>query len=425
MIIRFVTLQDAQQFYCYVSFSMKKVLIVNDGFPPRGWGGANTIAYLHAKGLLERGFEVQVFTTTQDKNMPIGASMYEGISVHTFYTDYLPRWWAYKSLNNRELTKAFEKELKAFSPDIVHFHNIHHYFSYRSITIAKRSGAKVFLTAHDVMSFAYQKLHNFIDYSSTAIPTAFNYHVPWLVNLKDARLRYNPLRNFIIRRCLKQVDQIFAVSEALKQALADNGIKGNVSVVHNGIDSERFKNCPPHNEPTVLFVGRFTPDKGRDVTLRAFAKVVEEIPEAQLHVIGFPVGQKEPVMDALIDELDIRKNIVLHPPVPYPQMPEQYCKASVVAVPSIIFDSFPTANLEAMAAGKPVIATCFGGSCEVVENGVTGFIINPLDIDLLAQKITTLLQDEALAARFGAAGRTRLTKEFSLERQLAQYGKFY
>lgn len=404
--------------------NMKKILIVNDAFPPHSSGGAHTVAFLHAKGLCERGHTVQVFTTTQ-KREEVGTRVYEGVSVRTFYTDYHPRWWAYKSLNNRKITKEFEVGLKAFNPDIVHFHNIHLYFSYHCIAIAKKSGAKVFLTVHDVMSFAYQKLHTFIDYTSTAIPTSFDYHVPWYVNLKDARLRYNPLRNFIIRKYLKQVDQIFSVSEALEQALADNTISGNVSVVHNGIDSERFRNCPPHDEPTVLFVGRFTPDKGRDVVLRAFAKVVAQIPKTRLVVVGFPVGQQEPAMEQLIDALNIRKNILLLPPVPYLQMPEYYCKASVVVVPSIIFDSFPTANLEAMAAGKPVIATCFGGSREVVEDGTTGFIINPLDVENFAQKMLVLLRNTEEATAMGTAGLARVRAVFTLKRQLEAYSESY
>lgn len=410
---------------------MKKILIVTDGFPPLVWGSVSSIALTHARGLKALGWNVRVFTTTQDTKQKTGWDEFEGIPVRTFYANYHPRWWAYKSLNNKQITGEFRKELEAFAPEVVHFHNIHQYFSYRSIAIAKQAGAKVFLTAHDVMSFAYQKLHHFINYSSTAIPTSFNYFIPWRVNARDARKRFNPFRNLIIRSYLRKVDQIFAVSEALKQALGDNGIKGNVSVVHNGIDTTSFQQ--PFNEEglrqelglpskkVVLFVGRFTPDKGRDVLLQALARV----PGAYLLVVGLPKNQKEPVMEALIDKLGIRGRVVFVPFVPQPDVWRYYKLAQVVVCPSIIFDSFPTINLEGMAAGKPVVATCFGGSREAVQDGVTGYIINPLNTELFAQKLSELLADDRKAHAMGAAGLGRVKDVFSLDQQLKGYTGSY
>lgn len=411
-----------------------KVLIVNDGFPPHSWGGANTIAYLHAEGLRERGHEVKVFTTTQAKEREVEGE-YEGIPVRTFYTAYHYRWWAYKSINNAQVTSAFEKELKAFRPDVVHAHNIHHYFSYRTISIAKKSGAKVFLTAHDVMSFAYQKLHNFIAYSSIEIPTSFNYHVPWWVNLKDARLRFNLFRNFFIRRYLKKVDQIFAVSSALKQALSDNGIAGNVSVVHNGIDATSFE--PSFDQDTlrkelvlvgvkiILFVGRFTPDKGRDVLLKAFAQVLFTTPAARLLVVGMNYEETEPGLSRLLSSLHLRDKVIFLPPVSHTEIFKYYRIADCVAVPSVIFDSFPTVNLEAMAAGKPVVASCFGGSREAVEDNVTGYIVNPLDIENLTQKMLFLLQHPQEAKTMGEMGCKRVEEHFTTRHMLDTYCSYY
>ncbi len=414
---------------------MKKILIVNDHFPPDHWGGSSSIAFLQAVGLRAKGFEVRVFATTQKKEVA-GSRVYEGIPVRLFYTEYHPRWWAWRSLYNPSVVGEFERALKEFAPDIVHFHNIHHYFSYHTLAVAKRTGAKVFLTMHDVMSFAYQKLHHFIDYTSKSIPASFAYHVPWWVNARDARKRYNPFRNIVIRHYLRKAHRIFAVSVALKQALEDNGISGNVEVVHNGIDAAVFEQ--PFDQdalraelrlgsgPVMLFVGRFTPDKGRDVLLKAFAKVIKEVPDAQLLVVGFnPDRRYESVMWHGIEELDIEKSIVFVPAVEYIHMHRYYALADVVVVPSVIFDSFPTANLEAFAAGRPVVTTCFGGSREAVLDGETGYVVNPLDIDLLTQRIAALLKNTELARRMGLAGRERLIKEFSLERQLANYERFY
>ncbi|MDO8548061.1 MAG: glycosyltransferase family 4 protein, partial [bacterium] len=101
------------------------------------------------------------------------------------------------------------------------------------------------------------------------------------------------------------------------------------------------------------------------------------------------------------------------------------CKADVVVVPSIILDSFPTVNLDAMASKKPVVATCFGGSPEAVEDGVTGFIVNPLNIENLAQKILFLLEHREEARAMGERGYERVKKHFTLAHMLKAYCAYY
>ena len=89
--------------------------------------------------------------------------------------------------------------------------------------------------------------------------------------------------------------------------------------------------------------------------------------------------------------------------------------ADGVVAPSIIFDTFPTVNLEAMAAAKPVLAGCYGGAHEAVIDGETGYIINPFDTDDFAKKLTQILTDDALRMQMGRAGYERVTAHFSIE----------
>lgn len=97
-----------------------------------------------------------------------------------------------------------------------------------------------------------------------------------------------------------------------------------------------------------------------------------------------------------------------------------------MVVPSVVFDSFPTVNLEALAAGRPVIATCLGGGRELVRDGQEGFIVNPLRTEALTEQLLALLSDEALAARLGAAGRRRIEQDgFSLAHFIAQHEALY
>jgi len=95
-----------------------------------------------------------------------------------------------------------------------------------------------------------------------------------------------------------------------------------------------------------------------------------------------------------------------------------YALSDVVVSPSLCFESFGLVNLEAMAAGLPVVASMWGGPSDVVKDGETGFLVNPLQTAVLADRLLRVLQDGALAERMGAAGRARAADVFSLERHL-------
>jgi glycosyltransferase involved in cell wall biosynthesis len=102
-----------------------------------------------------------------------------------------------------------------------------------------------------------------------------------------------------------------------------------------------------------------------------------------------------------------------------------YAATDVFVTPSICFDTFGLVNLEAMEHAKPVVATEFGGSPEVVEHGVTGYVENPIDAPAYAARITELLADEDLRRRMGEAGRRRLRETFTIERLTAEYLEEY
>jgi hypothetical protein len=82
-------------------------------------------------------------------------------------------------------------------------------------------------------------------------------------------------------------------------------------------------------------------------------------------------------------------------------------------------------NIEAGAAGKPVIGTCFGGTPEIIINNQTGYIVNPLDIKALAGRIVELLNGPIKARSFGEAGCKRVREHFTLDRQVEEIMHYY
>jgi glycosyltransferase involved in cell wall biosynthesis len=96
----------------------------------------------------------------------------------------------------------------------------------------------------------------------------------------------------------------------------------------------------------------------------------------------------------------------------------------VFVLPSLS-EGLPLSLLEAMAAGKPIVATSVGGVPEVVRDGHTGFLVPPCDPDALAARVLFVLQDPAVASQVAAAGRARVREAFSLETMVAEYRALY
>jgi len=410
-----------------------RILILQDDFPPLNLGGAGTIAFAYARELVSRGHEVQVVTTVRSQN-DTGTSEYQGLTMHKIWSSYDLRFQSHVSLWNPGVVRQVSEILTAFKPEVVHAHNVHGYLSYASLRAAKRSGARVILTCHDVMPFNYGKFVQYIDPSDLSIPHTFNYKInPWR-QLRDERFRYNPLRNLLIRRTLSRyVDDVVAVSEALKDALEQNGVR-NVKVIHNGIDTAlwetsenevaQFKDKYRLGNSVVLFSGKPVVVKGGRKLIEAMASCAQDVPDIQLLVLGRE-GKDTELLCKYAEEKGVADKLVFSGWLSGAELRAAYHASSLVTVPSLCFDSFPTMILEAFACKKPVIATCFGGSSEIVEDGVSGYIINPFDVKALSSKLHELLSDGKKAALFGDSGFNRIKQDFTLERGNMEYESLF
>lgn len=404
-----------------------KILILSDYFDNRG--GAVVIARSMAQGFQRAHHDVHIITSVQDKALS-GQKIIEGIKIWSVYSKYNLFWRAYRSLYNPQTVRSVAEIIERVGPDIVHAHNIHIYLSYHVLKLAKKSGAKVFLTAHDVMLFHYGKLVEFIDPKNSSCPEKFNYKISVWQQIKKAGKTYNPLRNLIIRRYLKYVDKIFTVSDALKDALVQNGIK-NIAVIHNGIDANAWKSDDTGVEEfsnkygltgkkIILFGGRLSETKGGREIVLAMSKIVKEITESCILILGKTDNYTAQLTD-FAAELKIQDKLVFAGWITGDLLKSAFNICDVVVVPSVCFDSFPTVNLEAMACRKPVVATCFGGSREAVLNCETGYIVNPFNTKMMANRVIDLLKNPEKARQLGEAGYDRVQEEFSLEKMINNY----
>lgn len=395
-----------------------RILFLHDFFPPNEKGGAGVVASRLAHAI-SKDHTVSVVTTTQNKE-DVGKEADGEITVYKIYSDYHERWRAYKSLYNPATVANIQDIIDSLQPDIVHAHNIHQHLSYHSLFMAKKNGAKVVMTFHDAMSVAYGKL-----IPKKTKGTTEKHKLSFWDHIKAAKKRYNPLRNTIIRYYLNNfVDRKVAVSNALAQALQVNGIK-DVGVVHNGVDIDKWevgggevekfiKKYDLKGKKIVLFGGRLSALKGKDVMIQAMNEVVKNIPAARLVVMGVDSVESNDLTSNLKDRLVPTGWISGN------ELRAAYNVADVVCVPSIYLDPFPTINIEAMASATSVIGTCYGGTPEAVADNKTGYIINPKKISLFSSKMCNLLKCEPKRDRFAENARKRVKKHFSLEEQVGK-----
>jgi glycosyltransferase involved in cell wall biosynthesis len=207
-------------------------------------------------------------------------------------------------------------------------------------------------------------------------------------------------------------------------------------VIYGGADPDRFAPDADEARRGVLFVGRVTPHKGLD-------RLIEALPEhADLRVVGsagHDAGLPERQYPSLLRRLAARRPVQFLGAVPDADLPPLYRRAQVVALPSVhrtcygreiaVSELLGLAAIEAMASGTPVVASRLGGLPEVVDDGVTGFLVEPGNVGELRARLAEVLADSRLAHRLGQNGRERVLERFTWEacagRCLAAYSELF
>lgn len=168
----------------------------------------------------------------------------------------------------------------------------------------------------------------------------------------------------------------------------------------------------------LLTAARLIRQKGHATALQAFARIAHRYPDVTYVIAG--TGRKEEELRGQVRELGLADRVRFLGPVPYEQMPLLHAAADVLLLTSRRTpdwtENFPNVCLEAMAAGKPVIAGRVGGVPEMVVDGRTGILVDPEDPESIALALGHLFDAPALRRAMGAAGRDRIERELTHER---------
>lgn len=375
-------------------------------------GGMNVYLDQLSRTMAARGVEVDVFTRFQDPNDPKVVEVVEGYRVihvaagppEPLPISALPRFV-------RDFAAAVIEELRFDPPQILHSH---YWLSGWAGLLVKRA---------------------------LSIPLANSFHT--LGRVKNESLRDDDTPESLLRIAAEH--EVIAESDCV---MASTPAEAAELLEFYGADPNRLCTSPPGVDhrlfrpgskssarrrlglgvgPVIAYVGRIQPLKGVDIAISTLALVHETHPDTTLLVVGGPSGPQGEGeigrLRQLASDLGVRGRVKFVGPLPHGLLPDLYRSADVVLVPSRT-ESFGLVAAEAQACGVPVAASRVGGLVYVVDDGVSGFLIEGANPEWYAERVVALLDDPELADKIGQAA-SDWAKRFSWDATVRRYLELY
>jgi len=213
----------------------------------------------------------------------------------------------------------------------------------------------------------------------------------------------------VLEQYFRKFDGVIAVSDVARDAMV-RYFPGDYRIIPNGIDTNRFRpdiepiEALKNFAPKILFVGRFEPRKGLRYLLQAFPAITNEFPTARLVVVGS--GILERFYRRYIEE-HIKENVIFAGRVAPEDLPRYYASSDIYCSPATGSESFGIVLLEAMASGKPIVASDIPGYRTILRDGKEGLFCKPCDPHSIAERIIFLLKRKDLMQQLSKEGRQK------------------
>jgi len=384
-----------------------KICLVSEEYPPEtGWGGIATYNYNIAHGLISLGHEVHVVSRSLTDN---NVDYVDGeVKIHRIVPEKLPypilrrllykyRWRLNQILEYRYgVWKAVKRLIDEHGIEVIE---------------APEWGGE--------MLFGLRR---------RKVPLVIRLHTPLFLVERLNKRPPQPGDGFIKwaeKRCVLASDQITAPSASLAEIVASEYSLPleQIMVFPNPLDLEVFVPNPDAEalEPTVLYVGRLEKRKGVDILSQAIPPVLKACPKVKFIFAGADTntapgsGSFQEYLTNELQNAGYIEHVLFTGPLDRMALIKYYQQCQVCVVPSL-YDNFPTTCLEAMACGKPVIASNSGGIPEIVQDNISGILVPPAESTILAEKIIQLLSDLNLRERLGNTARKWIEEHCSKER---------
>ncbi|PQJ88251.1 glycosyltransferase family 4 protein [Aliivibrio sifiae] len=385
-----------------------KILLVNKFFFMKG--GAETVYFQERDMLLSEGVDIIEFSMKHEKNL---ASKYTDFFVDN--VDYYQEQTiknkietAVNFIHNSKACEKFKTLLEQEKPDLVHFHNIYHQLTPSIIKVAKQSGCKTVLTAHDTKiacpSYTmYRDGHTCEACVHGSVWNATKYRCQEGSLAKSVLLSIEAIYQNISKN-YQQLDAIISPSRFLGRFIQQKLPNNRVDVIVNGID-ENVSLEGTSDQGYFLYLGRLSQEKGVPTLAKAhqlmsqkaglkivgdgpeFAQLKETYPIAEL--LGFKIGEE---LLTLIKE------------------------AKAVVVPSECYENCSMSVIEALSYGKPVIGSKIGGIPEQIRDGIDGYLFEAGNAQDLANKLDSLITEPEKTTQMSSNARERFLSKYTLSK---------
>ena len=237
---------------------------------------------------------------------------------------------------------------------------------------------------------------------------------------------------FLDSKALKRLDGAVAVSEAVREDLIKRGIsKEKIVTIYNGIRTDhlqeefegleiRRRYLLRQDDFVIGTAGRLSEEKGHGYLIRTIPYLAKEIKNIKLIIAGD--GPLRADLEYLVEKLGISNHVRL---IGYEKNIETFLSVIDLFILPSLTEGLPISLLEAMALGKPVIGSRVGGIKEVIQNGINGVLIPPMDVKALSESIRSLYRDSEARRIMGSEGKRHIGIHFSSRAMASEYKELY
>jgi len=383
-----------------------RILQATDCYPPPLVGGRDLHVRMLAHELVRRGHDVEVVSlagldgarTEMDGDIPVHRIAGWSRALNRFYAN--PRQPFHPTIPDPGMVRSLVDLVRRYQPQVVH---VHSWILHSFLPFLPSDQTRLVVTMHE---------YGLVCPKNTFVHEEVVCDGPKFAKcVACASGQYGAVRSAalttgltVTRRARRRVDRYIAVSRPVARACASLAAGGQwpITVIPPFLGDDSFSPAesarPAFVPPTgdyVMFAGALAPHKGVDVLLEAYRDLDSTVPLVLVGLRSAQTPQRFP------DGVIVAEN------VPHGDVLRAWEHCAVAVVPSRWPDPCPLVVLEAMAAGRPVVASAVGGIPDLILDGATGVLVPPNDAMALRAAIVRLLAEPGLRARMGRAGRQR------------------